>query len=174
VQRPLDLDTAFSLALLQEEANATHRHEYQRSDPPLKSRSNRAQVPLPLPLPPKTDKSVVAGQSANSCGSDGVRAVVPDDKVIVLCAYRRARRLCQFCVEKWYHGHECASSIPLQATQELWEMLQVDMDSKADSDSSKTEAQFDMLLSQEAVSLGGKSRPLTFLAQFRAKRWSSW
>jgi hypothetical protein len=116
-----------------------------------------------LPPPTKTDKHVFAGQHTEHHASDSTQVPAPDDKIAALRAYRRARGLCQFCAEKWSRGHKCASSVPLQAMHELWEMLQVDMDSEVGSEESESDVQFQMLLSQEAVSLGGKSTPLKFL-----------
>jgi hypothetical protein len=52
VQRLVDLDTACSLALLQEEAEASRRHEFRKSDFLFKPKSVAQASPLPLPLPP--------------------------------------------------------------------------------------------------------------------------
>jgi hypothetical protein len=47
--------------------------------------------------------------------------------------------------------------------QKLWEMLRVGIDSEVGSEESELDVQVHMLLSQEEVSLGGKSTPLKFL-----------
>jgi hypothetical protein len=113
IQRPVDLVTACTLALLQEEADIARRREYRRPNSHFKSCTQGVPVPLPLPPPPKTDKPAVAGQHSDHRASNGTRVPAPDDKIAALRAYRRARGLCQFCAEKWSRGHKCASSVPL-------------------------------------------------------------
>lgn len=49
-----------------------------------------------------------------------------DDKLSALRTYRRARGLCDLCAEKWFRGHKCAPSIPLQAMQEIWDLFQLE------------------------------------------------
>jgi hypothetical protein len=53
--------------------------------------------------------------------------------------------------------------VQLQAVQELWEMLSVDLDDKCSDEHSDTNAQVLMVLSQEAVSVG--SSPMTLMFQ---------
>jgi hypothetical protein len=62
IQCPVDLVTACTLALLQEEADIARRREYRRPNSHFKSCTQGVPVPLPLPPPPKTDKPAVAGQ----------------------------------------------------------------------------------------------------------------
>jgi hypothetical protein len=57
VQRPTDLDTAYTLALLQEEVESARRKDFRRTDYIFKSKSTRGPSPMPLPPPPKMDKS---------------------------------------------------------------------------------------------------------------------
>jgi hypothetical protein len=52
--------------------------------------------------------------------------------------------------------------VQLQAVQELWEMLSVDLDDKCSDEHSDTNAQVLMVLSQEAVSVG--SSPMTHVS----------
>jgi hypothetical protein len=59
VQRLADHDTAYTLALLQEEADSAHRQDFRRTDYAFKTKSNLVASPLPLPPPPpRSDKSV--------------------------------------------------------------------------------------------------------------------
>jgi hypothetical protein len=52
VQRPINLDTACSLALLQEEAETSRCRKYRKLDFLFKTKPNPVATPLPLPLPP--------------------------------------------------------------------------------------------------------------------------
>jgi hypothetical protein len=91
VQRPIDLDTACSLALLQEETTISRRREFKKTDYSFKSKSV-VFATQSLPLPPvkmdkglsTTDKRSAEVQSQNSA----------DGKVAALCAYRKAKGLC--------------------------------------------------------------------------------
>jgi hypothetical protein len=101
VQRPTDLDTTSTLALLQEMADSVRRRDIRRPDYMFKPKLIAGASPLPLPPPPKMDKNVpqpsVVPQSA-------IDAPVPsnsDSKVAALCTYRRARGLYQYYAEKY-------------------------------------------------------------------------
>ncbi len=120
LQQPPDLDTACSLALLQEVSEPLKRKEFRRVDsnpwnkPPPKN-------PLPLPLPPATDKSTPGITTEDRRLGATFRST--EDKMATLRAYRRARGLCDKCVEKWHRGHTCAATVQLQAIQEVWELF---------------------------------------------------
>lgn len=49
-----------------------------------------------------------------------------EDKLTTLRSYRRARVLCDLCAEKRFRGHKCATTINLQAMQEVWDLFQVE------------------------------------------------
>jgi hypothetical protein len=85
-----------------------------------------------------------------------------ENKVVALRDYRRARNLCQYCAEKWVHGHKCTSTVQLQAVQELWELLSNDYENDGCSLHSEGEAQVHMIFSQEAVSTVTSSKTLKF------------
>jgi hypothetical protein len=88
VQRPMDLDTACMLVLLQEEAEGTRCHDYHRLDFGRKCRPNNMTNALPLPLPPiKSDKQLgnVLAHEQNS--SETSKSTSTDDKVATLRAY---------------------------------------------------------------------------------------
>lgn len=73
------------------------------------------------------------------------------------------------CVEKWARGHRCSQTVQLHAVQELWELLQVDVDLDSISDLGDTDSQLILLLSQEAVTSGSNSRTLKFLGNIQGQ-----
>jgi hypothetical protein len=123
VQRSVDLDTACSLALLQEEEGVAHHRDIIKPDSPFRQMQYTSYTPLPLPPPPPSwDKSL-----GGTCPDvkQGVKAAcsAPTDKLVALCAYRRAWGLCQFCFEKWSRDYKCVPTMQLQTVQEVWELL---------------------------------------------------
>jgi hypothetical protein len=59
-----------------------------------------------------------------SVTEDSKHAEVPrqrgmDDKLAALRAYRRAKGLCQRCVEKWSRDHQRPPTVQLQALQKV-------------------------------------------------------
>jgi hypothetical protein len=98
--------------------------------------------------------------------TEATRISPVDRKVSALRAYRRAKVLCQYCAEKYFRGHKCASTVQLQAVQELWDMLQSEVDSAKVTNASDQEAELNYLLSHEAVVVGGTAKSLKFLGSF--------
>lgn len=115
VQRPCDLDSACTLALLQEEAlEPDHRREFKKSDTSIFSKTTNIKGALPLPpaLPRPhvaTDEKKVAPAVAGSS---------TDDKLSASCSYRKARGLCIRCGDKWHPGHKC--NLQLHVLQEIF------------------------------------------------------
>jgi hypothetical protein len=76
--------------------------------------------PLPLPPPPaavgKTSTGFVAIVNPTAKNASDAQAAI---KATALTAYRMARGLCHYCVEKWVKGHKCAATIPLHVVQEI-------------------------------------------------------
>jgi hypothetical protein len=107
VQRPIDLDSACTLALLQEEAESGRRKEPKRSECVYRPKPLSTVVPLPLPPPPKSDKAA----NTTTLPDQRVKANQADGKVAALRAYRRERGHCQYCAEKWSRGHKCAPTV---------------------------------------------------------------
>jgi len=99
LQRPATLDTAYSLALLQEEVATSE----QRAENSKMGFRQHAKTALPWQRPP----------AADGAPGDKPQAKGPDDKLSTLRNYRRARGLCEVCAEKWVRGHKCAATIPL-------------------------------------------------------------
>jgi len=108
VQRPDSLDTAYTLALLQEEdAESSRKHEFkpwnQKAGYPLPQRQDRVQAGT-------ADKSVLNQKPL-------------DKKLADLKAYRRARGLCDHCGEKWNRDHKCALQVGLHVLDELYALF---------------------------------------------------
>lgn len=114
IHRPTTLDSAFSLALLQDEvAEPVKRREFRRPAPSTFSRPY-AKGPLPLPPPLFSDK---LGQATDYKRLQYVGRST-DDKWAYLKGFRRAHGLCDRCAKKWSHDHKC-SSVSLNAMEEL-------------------------------------------------------
>ncbi|WVZ54205.1 LOW QUALITY PROTEIN: hypothetical protein U9M48_005042 [Paspalum notatum var. saurae] len=158
IQRPKDLDSACTLALLQEEV-AEPRRDYRRPDFGGQAKT-LPKGSTPLPLPPPAHKQ--------SSPSD-VKPPSVSDKFSALRAYRRTRGLCDRCAEKWAPGHRCAPEVQLNAVQEILELFQLEDDPVSQiqhqppSEQAATESdcpeQVFCALSQEALS--GSSAPRT-------------
>ena len=149
VQRPQTLDTACTLALLQEEAGGTT--EMTRSSAAQISKITR--TALPLPPPPKAVKQGAALESVSS---------TLDSKLTAVKAYRKAMGLCYKCGVKWSRDHKCAPEV-LHAIQDLWETLYVDDCSISLEESSSSSEHLFLSLSKCAVT--GTPAPRTI--QFR-------
>lgn len=106
--RPQDLDTACSLALLQEEAlEGVVQSGVRRQDSGVYVKSR----PTPtLVLPTRTT-------SEDKVGAESVRT--REDKLSALKSYRRSKGLCFKCGERWGKDHKCAASIQLHVVEEL-------------------------------------------------------
>lgn len=116
VQRPKDLDTACTLALLQEEAGAPKLGLKPSLSAGLQHSSSMA---LPLPLPPRQAKvpSIPPAQTPHTSSTDA--------KLSALRAYYRAMGLCYKCAAKWSKDHQCDPQV-LHAVQELWELCAIE------------------------------------------------
>lgn len=97
VARPQDLDTAATLALLQEEAlDQGRRREFKKPDGSVFSRSATIKGALPLPSPPPRPTPPGAVPDDRRPGHK-TRAV--DDKFSNLCSSRKAHGLCVRCAD---------------------------------------------------------------------------
>ena len=145
IQRPSNLDTAYMLALLQEEmAEAPKKSEFHGYNRGARPGSRPVQTSLRQP----------AGASSVNAEKSLTKPQVQDDKISALRAYRRARGLCDFCAEKWFRGHKCASAISLHAMQEIWDLFHLEaLPADVDEDRPITESPPEHLfvaLSQDA------------------------
>jgi hypothetical protein len=122
VQRPPSLDTACTLALLQEEvADLPRRRDYQRTDH-YPSRSSPRST-FPLPASPHIDKPPGSSTAAAEPVNPGISGKPPSDKFASLRSYRRARGLCDRFVEKWHHSHKCSPTVQLNVIQEVFDLF---------------------------------------------------
>jgi hypothetical protein len=121
IQRPADLDTACSLAMLQEDVWLhSGRREMRRTDFSNFIRSPAKPAPMPLPLPPvASHRTSNFGDRRSSVQTTSKRE---DGRLIALRDYRRARGLCFKCGEKWGHTHRCSTTMPLHLVEEMWEL----------------------------------------------------
>jgi hypothetical protein len=121
VARPSTLDTACTLALLQEEAvdQGVSREPKRLDASSFRSSSSRSfQQSQSSParaagLPATADKKAGDDKRSGAPGSS------VDNKLSTLRAYRKARGLCIHCAEKWAPGHKCSPNLQLHVLQEF-------------------------------------------------------
>ncbi|KAK3124611.1 hypothetical protein QOZ80_7BG0589270 [Eleusine coracana subsp. coracana] len=116
LHRPLDMDTASSLALLQEEELENgKRRSLPRAD-------HSKQMPARLGFSTeKHKKPEVEGKKEDHHMSK------MEDKVASLKAYRRSKGLCFKCGDKWSHNHICPTQVPIHVIEELLNILQIEV-----------------------------------------------
>jgi hypothetical protein len=111
IQRPVDLDTAYLLASLQEEVGdgltalntpAVHQAPARR----LQHHQQRFPALMPPPAPDRPESSRVAQNAV-------------DDKLSALRSYRRAKGMCFTCGENWARDHQCKAAVQLHVVQEM-------------------------------------------------------
>uniref|UniRef100_A0ACD5V1P2 Uncharacterized protein n=1 Tax=Avena sativa TaxID=4498 RepID=A0ACD5V1P2_AVESA len=121
VQRPPDLDTACSLALLQEEVAEgeiipAQQHQQFRLAP---SPYRQAQMtPSSFQSRPATPHI-----SEDRHGVDASHASSDISKIAALRNFRRARGLCFKCGEKWGKEHTCPAQVQMHVVEELLAMF---------------------------------------------------
>ena len=116
IQQPVDLDTAGSLALLQEEVmEDIPSRNYKRNDHYSTQRGFSQQHSTTRATDNVTEVQKI-GHSASSNGNFS-------SKLNTLKAYRRARGLCFTCGEKWGQQHKCSPQVQICVVQELLDML---------------------------------------------------
>jgi hypothetical protein len=119
MHRPQDLDTASSLALLQEEATQDSLPKRFESSNASKKTSNDAVKPVQA-----------TGWTHSKQVSEDKRSVEPaktksstDESFQALKNYRRSKGLCFKCGEKWGPNHKCPPNVSLHAMEEFWSCL---------------------------------------------------
>lgn len=119
VHRPKDLDTASSLAILQEEvlvgiSNPSRELRKGESFNRYTSKGNSASYSVRnqevFPVEEKKSSSNIKSKSQN-------------ERVAALMAYRKAKGVCFKCGSKWGPQHTCSESVPLHMVEELWQMV---------------------------------------------------
>nr|CAD39355.2 OSJNBa0059H15.6 [Oryza sativa Japonica Group] len=111
MQKPQDLDSACSLAFLQDEIlEGSKSVSHKKSDKPILVKNSLKSL-----SPQSHSNSVVKGNasppSEDRRGSDNTRA--RDDRLAALRSYRRSKVLCFTCGERWSKEHKCANSVQL-------------------------------------------------------------
>nr|XP_025875985.1 uncharacterized protein LOC4347143 isoform X1 [Oryza sativa Japonica Group]XP_025875986.1 uncharacterized protein LOC4347143 isoform X1 [Oryza sativa Japonica Group]XP_025875987.1 uncharacterized protein LOC4347143 isoform X1 [Oryza sativa Japonica Group] len=161
MQKPQDLDTACSLAFLQEEIlEGSHPAVYRKPEPILLSK-NFARQPAPVsPVSNHPQGSVLEDRKQSEFSQSR------SDKFSALKSYKRAKGLCFTCGEHWSREHKCGSSVQLHVVQELLAALQDDQlnHESVDTVSEPVEPVF-MAISYQAVT-GTES-----LTSFRLNGW---
>jgi hypothetical protein len=158
LHRPLDFDTAASLALLQEDVGSNFRtsrkHDYSYGGKSV------PKEPQPLPPPPRIDKVVsapVLAEEKKIC-----ECKTPEERMAALRAFRRAKGLCIHCAKKWHRDHKCSPTVQLHVVQELLEVFQLDDIDHLSATTENVDRLF-VALSKEAVS--GQDGPRTMRLQ---------
>jgi hypothetical protein len=165
VQRPSDLDSACTLALLQEEAvEPARRKEVKRTDPVHFPRTLPGRGTMPLPPRPALGAPAADDKRPTDDRRTAPRRSSVDDKLQSLRSYRKACGLCMRCGEKWHQGHKCAPALQLHALQQVWALCE---DAFSEDPSSEQDAIVDseqafMLLSAAATSSAFHPRTLQF------------
>jgi len=148
LHRPKDLDTASSLAILQEEVLLGH--------PTFETRCNDNLMDIKPFVKPglpsvSSNKNIDMLSQSEKRGSSLCKGKVQSDKLAALMAYRKAKGLCYKCGLKWGSQHKCPESVALNVVEELWQMISQDdvlaEPSQEDSDSGEDL----MALSDQAV-----------------------
>jgi hypothetical protein len=140
LHRPKDLDTASSLAILEEEVlSGSLAKEYKRLD----SYSSTRSLFKSTPIASSTPTSLIEQQA-------GTATTKPDEKLANLMAYRKAQGLCFKCGGKWGPQHKCPASVPLNMIEEVWQLLD-DCSADITTNSSDSDPDKLMSLSDQAV-----------------------
>jgi len=162
VQRPKDLDTAYSLAILQEEvSDSARRCEFKKPDSGFYPKSSTKGA-LPLPPPPSQDKqsTPVHPDEKKLCEGKSV-----EDKLRALRAYRRAKGLCIKCAERWSRDHVCSPTVELHAMQEVLDLFNVEELDDSASVHSQSPSQFQLFLALSVHAATGSEGPRTMRLQ---------
>jgi hypothetical protein len=152
VLRPKDLDTACTVALLQEEAGSALQQRPGRSG----DWSSTSRLPVtshsatPFQPPHRPDKPVQAPQASS------------DAKLTAIKSYRRALGLCFKCGVKWSKDHKCAPEV-LHAVEILWDSLD-DEDCDSPEVPQQPDEQVCLALSKSASNGSPSSRTIRFQA----------
>jgi hypothetical protein len=157
VQRPVDLDAACTLALLQEEAlEPGHRRDFKKSDSSVfsKTATIKGALPMPPPAPCPTDDK-----------KQGRRGASVDDRLSALRNFRKARGLCIRCGDKWAPGHKCPTELQLHALQEVWNLCQEDFQDEEPEPTSPDESEHQAFMLLSAAALSGSAHPRTLQLQ---------
>jgi hypothetical protein len=118
-QRPQDLDTACSLACLQEEVIAATQADrgYHETNPFLAP----AAFALPVLAPPP--QALLPAQADDRRRPEVQRQDTRGNKAAALKAFCKSCCLCFKCGERWGRDHVCPPQVQLHVMKELWAAL---------------------------------------------------
>jgi hypothetical protein len=118
VQRPTDLDTACSLALLQEEVT-----EDECLSPPRPMEHKFITFPCRPHTPHNPSASTTpTGHAADSRGLDA-SCQNNNSRLSALRNYRKAKGLCFKCGKRWGPEHSCPQTVQMHVVEELLELF---------------------------------------------------
>jgi hypothetical protein len=158
IQRPEDLDTAVSLALLQEEIED----------------GNPKSAPRQLGQKPFSRQNFSPTFRQQAPPAIDTKSAATNAKISALKAYRKARGECFTCGEKWGPGHKCSTTVKLHVVEELLSML---LTSESEGDGSpETEVFLDavadtqevlMSISKQAINGSENSHSMRLMGQIQ-------
>jgi hypothetical protein len=137
IQCPQDLETAVSLALLQEEIEDEVPKIGTRQGLPQRQFSRQSFSPTVRPI--------------TAVGSED-KSHAMANKLSALKAYRKAKHLCFTCGEKFAPGHKCSTTVQLHVVEELLAMLNVS-DSEGDPPNAEPEVFLDAIADHQNAQL---------------------
>jgi hypothetical protein len=161
LHRPPNLETAGTLALLQEAELEGAKNKWQSKSEHRDN--NRFQARQGMQI----DKT--RGRKEEAKSGEAATAGNASDKLSALKAFRRANNLCFVCGEKWTgRNHKCPTQVPIHVIQELLEAVQIEPEldySSSEEDSEANGGQVVMAVTpicpvQSAVGMSKKNRTL--------------
>jgi hypothetical protein len=113
LQHPFDLDTAYTLALLQEEmADSNKKSEFH-------THGHGASFKLAISTDVPPTRPLLAAITSRDKPLAKPAVPATDDKLSSLWFYRQAHGLCEVYVEQWFRGHKCAPTITLHYARSM-------------------------------------------------------
>uniref|UniRef100_A0A453BLC1 Retrotransposon gag domain-containing protein n=1 Tax=Aegilops tauschii subsp. strangulata TaxID=200361 RepID=A0A453BLC1_AEGTS len=171
IQRPPDLDTACSLALLQEEVADG---ELVKHAAPARSPAPRFVTASTLVAPPSAARPSAPTTSAEDRrGTEAARAGTENNKITALRSFRRARGLCFKCGERWGKEHTCPSTVQMHVVEELLELFATEETrSEVDQDQSTLDEDNLCTISKQAVDRSSGPRVMQLHTWIQGKEMS--
>ncbi|XP_062203827.1 uncharacterized protein LOC133906051 [Phragmites australis] len=157
IHRPVDLDAACSLAILQEEVlqESTKKESRRSEGAPYFRSSTRSVFSGSGYLSKGQGPAVYSEEKKNWSGGSGSKSNAKDnqeDRLSALKAYRRAKGLCFKCGERWGANHKCSSTVPLNVVEEIWSLSEDGIGNlESNLNEMGEEAEDLMAISQQAI-----------------------
>jgi len=119
VHRPKGLDTASSLAILQEEVLLGYPTSDMKKPDQLTEFKLSSKVGLPTAFTKTSEYTPPSDKKLNSSS----KGKVQNEKLAALMAYGKAKGLCYKCGSKWGPQHTFPDSVSLNVVEEVWQMI---------------------------------------------------